>query len=144
MADVCWVSGAVVATFVVAFAMLAARDARRNRRREEERPIDERINQIGDDARLQIRQLQGGLERPNIPEDFREWGPQVIGLLQRLESLATSSNSQPEECHRLAEEASRYLREHRIKGIFVADGARRLEQLLRARNARSKLQSDVA
>jgi hypothetical protein len=129
---VCFVLGLTV----LAILFLGARDARRHRRQEEQRPIAERIAEIRKDAALMIQQLGPIFDR-NVaayPEAVA-WIPQVLHYYRCLEGLASSPASSPEESRRLAEEAFRYIREHRIKGIFLAAEARKLAELLRRQDA---------
>jgi hypothetical protein len=124
-----------LAMIVPAVIILGWLDRRRFRFREEKRPVQERIDAIRDDARYTAEQLEQ-LERMRS-RDYPEktaWALPLIDLCRRLESLAASQNPDPQEVMRLAEEAASYIREHRIKGIAIAQQAKALVILLRKKS----------
>jgi hypothetical protein len=121
-----------ISVFVV--LLLAARDARAQRRREERRPIAEQIAEIRAGASFMAQQLQTTLaqhaaERPKLVA----WIPPVVDYYRRLETLASLPSPPLVEVHQLAEEAARHVRERRLKGICVGHEARRLAQLVERR-----------
>ena len=78
-----------------------------------------------------IRELQSFIDRRAIePAKLPDWVPVVLGYYRQVEVLAASSTGAVEDALRLAEEASQYVRDNRIKGICVADDARQLAALL--------------
>jgi hypothetical protein len=62
----------------------------------------------------------------------------VIEFHRRLEGLAASRDATPREARQLADEARRFIRKRRLKGVFVDLEAKRLAQLLEERAARSR------
>jgi hypothetical protein len=139
MANALPIVGLVVGLCILAMFLLGARDARRWRRQvelEEQLPIAERIANIRDGASLMIRELQrvqadGAAEGREAPD----WMPPVLEYYRRLEALTSVAEPSAAEALRLADDASRYIREHRIKGIRVATQARKLAELFRRRDA---------
>jgi hypothetical protein len=123
--------GAVV---VAAVILLAVRDARLHRIREEQRPLADRIADIRTGARFMTDQLQGVLQRPNYVKRSSAWIEPVIVYYQRLESLAAAPNPAIDEIRRLAEEATTFTRQQRLKGISVGDQAEKLVALVRQRD----------
>lgn len=136
MVDAFLMTGMVLAIAMAAIVLLAVRDAYQQCRREESRPIEERIADIHHDATFMMEQLQEALQRHGT-ERPREvaWIPEVMDLYRRLESLASTPNSSADECLVLAEEGSKYVQEMGIKGVFVSTQARRLAKLISKRNA---------
>jgi hypothetical protein len=61
------------------------------------------------------------------------WIPAVIDYYRRLEELAGRPTATAEEALALAEEASRFEREQKVKGLFVGGQARQLAALLQRR-----------
>lgn len=136
MADVMMAGGLVVGISVLAAVLLGMRDARRGRRQRERRPVADRVASIRNDALFQIEQLQRVLEHQAVerPEAVH-WIPPVLEYYRRLANLASDAETSAEDAIRLAEEASGYVRKHRLKGISIAEEARQLAELLAARNA---------
>jgi hypothetical protein len=126
----------VVACVVLPLILLVVRDARRHRLQEEQRPLKDRIAEIRSDAAFMADQLQAVLDRETAQQsDAVHWIAPVVGYYRKLEALAGAPDASAEEIQRLAEEASKYVRQHRLKGIFVAMEAERLAALVRKRNA---------
>lgn len=61
-------------------------------------------------------------------------GP-VLAYYRRLEALASASGCSVEEIENLAEQANDYVRQHRLKGVSVAQEAKQLAALVRRRQA---------
>lgn len=125
-----------VACLVVAVVVLAARDARRRRLWHEARPLVDRIADIRSSAAFMADQLQKALDRPGMHESrsFPWMGP-VLAYYRRLEALASASGCSVEEIENLAEQANDYVRQHRLKGVSVAQEAKQLAALVRRRQA---------
>jgi hypothetical protein len=135
MADALICAGMAVGFPVLAIALLAIWDARRRRRQQEQTPVAERIAGIHRDAAFMIGELQAVLDRHVVerPETVA-WIPRALEYYRRLEALASSADASAEQASQLAEEASEYVREYRIKGIFVAREGPRVGKLLRGRD----------
>jgi hypothetical protein len=120
-------------TIIPAVILLGWLDGRRSRLREEKRPIQERIDSIRDDARFMAEQLERILDRKEAPVSAQRtaWIPPMLRFLRRLESLAASQNPDPQDAVQLAEEAAAYIRQHKIKGLPIAQEAEKLALLLR-------------
>jgi len=128
--------GTILAVAIFAMVLLAARDAHQRRIREESRPIAERVADIRNDATFMVEEFQRVLQRHKTERPQQvDWIPGALDLYRRLESLASSPNSSADECLALADEASKYVREKRLKGIIVSSQARRLAVLLSKENA---------
>lgn len=80
------------------------------------------------------QQLEDVLDRR---EPQADWIPPVLAYYRRLEAFATAPDASAEEIDGLADEALSYVREHRLKGIFVAQAALQLAALVRRRNVES-------
>jgi hypothetical protein len=136
MADVLIPVGIFVGCAVLAGAILAARDARRHRLRQEQRPLEDRIADIRASAADMAHQLQGVLDRRGTQQpEAVDWISHVLAYYRRLETLAAAPEASAEEIQRLAEDASTYVRERRLKGIFIGQEAEQLAALVRRRNA---------
>ncbi len=136
MADVLIPVGTLLICSVLAAIILAARDARQLRNRQEQRPLEDRIASIGASASFMAKELQRVLDRQAVPQPEAVDGiPPVIAYYRRLETLASNQEAPPEEIQQLADEAFKYVQERRLKGIFVAQEARQLADLVRRRNA---------
>jgi hypothetical protein len=95
-------------------------------------PIHEQVAVIRQDAAFMIEQLQGLLEtRATESPKATSWVPALLEFYRRLELLASATELSEEEVLRLAEESSRYIREHRLKGIAVPSRAQELARLAR-------------
>jgi hypothetical protein len=133
--DFLLIAGLFCPISVVAVLLLGWRDARRRRLQESRRPLAERIRSIREDAEFMVVQLQGVLDRAaNDRPEAAAWISPVLEFFRRLESLAADPSASPDAALRLATEASRYVREHWLKGILVAEQARTLADLLRQRD----------
>jgi hypothetical protein len=130
-----WLIGGLGLAAMIAFAafVLVRRDLRRYLAAESRRPIGDRIRTIRDIASFNVNEFTRTLRESNErPEMF--WVPQVLEYYRRLAFLAADEDSRPEDASKLAAEASSYIAKHRLKGIFVADDAGRLEDLIRIRD----------
>jgi hypothetical protein len=88
---------------------------RLQRLREEQRPVNDRIASIREDAAMMIRELQRILERHSAEQPaLLTWIPPVLDYYRRLESLTLSPSPSAEQCRELAQEASGFVREHRL------------------------------
>ncbi len=118
---------------IIAIAILAARDSRRNRLKREQKPLEERIADIRESAAFMAQELQKILDRqPAQPPDALAT---VREYYLRLETLAGAPGATPDEIQRLADEALQYLRQNRVKGCFFVAQAEELASLIRRRNA---------
>jgi hypothetical protein len=127
------VSSILVIT-VVAIILLAYRDHARARLEQKSRPIQDRIQEIQDHARFMIRQLTDAFEtHRERPQQELEWIPVLITYYQRLEALAADPNASSENASRFAVETSQYVKQHRLKGVFIGGLAHSLSDLLRAK-----------
>jgi hypothetical protein len=81
-----------------------------------------------------VNELRSVLDRRSSPESKVAWIAPVIAYYRRLEVLAADSNASVEEIQRLAKEAGTYIRQHRLKGICVAQQAEQLTVLVRRRD----------
>ena len=89
MGDVCLTVSLAAACAALAVALLAARDARRHRLWQEQRPLEDRIADIRTSAAFMADQLQGTLDRRGIQEaDALGWIAPVVAYYRRLEALA--------------------------------------------------------
>jgi hypothetical protein len=127
-------------TFVAAI-LLGLRDGIGRSRRENARPVGERIEEIRQAAVSAIEGLprfrdQLVLKSPDRA-DVRWWIEPVIEYYRRVERLAATPDTPPEDALKLAEEAGQFIRENKIKGILVADLADRLAELLDRRDRES-------
>jgi len=122
--------GMVMGLTILAVFLLCLRDAWQHRLQEERRPVAERIARIRDSACFMIGQLQGDLERRagDRPETFA-YIPPILEYYRRLEALASVAQPSQEEIVQLSQEVSQFIQEHRIKGIFIAEEARKLAEL---------------
>jgi hypothetical protein len=118
---------------VLAMVVLGIRDATEQRAREESRPVEDRIRSIKDDAAFMVQQFERAIER-NRSQGNIEWIPVVIAYCRQLDALAASEATTPDEAAALAEDAARYEREHRLKGINVSGQAGKLATLIQRRN----------
>lgn len=126
----------VLAVVMLAIVALIRDDARQHRIREEARPIADRIADIHNDAAFMVEQLQQVLQRHESERpEVVAWIPGALDLYRRLESLASSPSSSPVECMALSDDALRFVRERRIKGVSIAERAQDLAILLNKRNA---------
>jgi hypothetical protein len=132
---------------LLAVFLLALRDRMRRPKQDHARPlrprpVEERIEEIRTSAASAIAELPGFRDQHarNYPgkEEAVSWIEPVIELYRRLEALAASRGATPQEARQLAEEARRFIRRRRLKGIFVDLEAKRLAQLLEERAARSE------
>ena len=132
---------AVCAMILLAVFILAWRDTRRRRRQDSARPIEERIEEIRASAASAVAGLPGLRDQhaKNWPskEEAGSWVEPVIEFYRRIEALAASRDATPREARQLADEARRFIRKRRLKGVFVDLEAKRLAQLLEERAARS-------
>ena len=136
MADVLIPVSIFVGCTVLAVVILAARDARRHRFQQAQRPLEDRIADIRASASYMIHQLQGVLDRRAAQQpEAVDWISPVLAYYRRLEALATASDASAKDIQQLAEEVFTHVREHRLKGIFLAQEAERLASLVRRRNA---------
>lgn len=129
---------AATLAFLTTFTV-SLRDKIRRHRRENARPVEDRITEIRLAAASRIDALPGLRDqlRANYPDRPRAWnwiGP-VIDYDRRLEALAASFDSSPKDALKLAEEAHRFLRRNRVKGVLIADLAYRLSTLLEQRHS---------
>jgi hypothetical protein len=139
MGEVLLTVGLVVACVALAVVILVARDAgeRRDRwRRQEQRPLEDRIADIRASAAFMANQLQGTLDRRGIHSpNTVAWIAPVIAYYRRLEALAASPDASTDEIKHLADEAKQHVRQHRLKGVFVAQEAEKLAALVHRRGA---------
>lgn len=119
MSECLLLTGLAVGLFLLKIGGMWA--ARQHRIRESRRPRADRIASIRRDAAFMIRSLQEVLDRPYAREhpESTAWISAVLDLYRRLEALAASSDPAPEECRKLAEEASAYVRQHRLKAVGI-------------------------
>ena len=121
---------------VPAVLILAARDAHLRRLWQDRRPLEDQIADIRADAAFMADQLQGLLDRPRSPEPAVDWVPTLLAYFRRLEALAAAPDAAAEEVQRLAEEASTFARQNRLKGSLRVDlSAEKLAVLVRRRDA---------
>jgi hypothetical protein len=120
----------------LAVVFLAWRDRRRRRELEARIPVVERIAAIRAGAAFMAAELQRILDRnPDAPPARTEWIPPVREYYVRLQQLAACPLPSEEDALRLAEEAGQYVRQRRLKGIWVAQEARKLAALARRQDA---------
>jgi len=121
---------------IVALIVLGARDADRRRQDAAYRSDTDLIALIVDGAGLMTAQLKMILSRHEGNYDrSTAWIPTVLEFYLRLETLALSPSASVEACEKLAADASRFVRQQRLKGIPVSDHARRLSMILKRRTA---------
>jgi hypothetical protein len=118
---------------VLAMVVLGIRDFTERRALEESRSLDERIRSIKESAAFMVQQFERVAER-NKSQGNIEWIPVVIKYHRQLEALAASEATTSDEAAALAEDAARYEREHRLKGINVSEQAGKLATLIQRRN----------
>lgn len=118
---------------VLVMVVLGMRDASRNRKYQESRPVEDRIREIATGSAFMIEQFQRVAQRP-APHGNLVWLPATIEYHRRLESLASSPATTPEDALDLAAEALQFEREHRLKGINVSRQANTLATLLQRRD----------
>ena len=134
--DAILISGMIIALAAGLIVLLARTSARDKRLREKQRPVAARIAAIREDAALVIRELQRVLERHSAKQPaLTSWIPTVLDYYRRLESLTLSPSPSAEQCRELAQEASGFVREHRLKGICVGTLATRLADIVNSREA---------
>jgi hypothetical protein len=118
----------------VAVILLGLRDGIRRSRRENARPIEDRIQDIRQAAVSATADFPRFREQlaVNFPNraDVGWWIEPVTEYYRRLEKMAATPGVSPEDALKLAGEASQFIRENKIKGIFVADFAYTLAELL--------------
>jgi hypothetical protein len=128
------VSAMVGAITFVATILLGLRDGIRRSRRENARPVAERIKEVRQVAASAIEDLPRFRDQLAVRfpgrADVGWWIEPVIEYYRRLESLAATAGTSPEDALKLAEEAGQFIRANKIKGILVADLADRLADLL--------------
>lgn len=136
MIDFCLLASLVLGILVPIWILMAALESRRNRLREQQRPLEDRITDIRKDASFMIGQLQGILDRFKDEQPRRlDWIPPTIEYYRRLDELASRSDATSEEVARFADEATTFVRKRRLKGICVGLLARRLAEIAHRRNA---------
>jgi hypothetical protein len=118
----------------LAVVLLAWRDARRQRRAQERIPIPDRIAKIGENAERMAEQLQGILDRYPGPTSG-DWIPQTVTYYRRLGAIARDPATSIDALNELEKEASAFVRERHLKGIFVAQEARELAALVDKKRA---------
>jgi hypothetical protein len=127
----------IALTVAMAVIVLSIRDSGRQRRHDisqELRPIPDRINEVRERAQFMIRQFETILDHyPQACSD--DWIPTIISFYRRLDALASDPGSSADEVIGLADEASAYIRNRRLKGIRVAEEARRLAAILSKKRA---------
>jgi hypothetical protein len=116
---------------VLAMVILGVRDARRNRAYQESRPLEDRIRDFEESAAMWIKNLNRAAASPDVRN--ADWIPPAIELFRRMEQIAASPSSTPEEARTFAEDALRFDREWRVQGVFIGDSAQRLAGLLERR-----------
>jgi hypothetical protein len=121
---------------VLAVVILAARDLRQHKLRQEQKPLEERIAEIRESAAMMTHELQRVLDQGSAQQ------PTAIALIapvlvyyRRLEALAAAPATTAEEIHQLAVEALQHMRQRRLKGFLVVQQAEQLADLVRRRNA---------
>jgi hypothetical protein len=130
-----WLIGGLVLAAMVGIAAvtLARSDRRLYLAAQSRRSTGDRIQEIREIASFHVNQFAQSMGESNErPEMF--WVPQVLEYYRRLEFLAANHHSRPEDALKLAAEASDYLDHHRLKGILVAENAKRLADLIRFRD----------
>jgi hypothetical protein len=126
----------VLVIFVLAVIILGASDRLRYQLQQKQRSVKDRIADIRADAAFMVDQFQGILNRRTVkPKHNVAWIAPVVVYHRRLEELAADPNVSAEEIQRLANESAIHVRQHRLKGVFVAQQAGQLAVLLRRRKA---------
>jgi len=116
----------------LAVTLLGIRDSWRKHRRtiaRELRPIADQIAEFRQNSQLRVRQLERILDSHPTHADV-DWVTVIISFYRRLDALASDPSPSVDEVISLADEASVYVRKRRLKGIFVAEEARRFAAIL--------------
>jgi hypothetical protein len=129
-----WLIGGLVFAAIVCIAvvLLSRSDRRLYLAAESQRPIGDRIQDIREIASFHVNQFAQRTSESNQHLEMF-WVPRVLDFYRRLESLATDQDAQQNDALELAAEASDYINHHGLKGIFVADNAKQLADLIRMR-----------
>jgi hypothetical protein len=143
----CFLKGiGTILIVIVAIFLLGWRDSRRcladdNDRRayENSRSIEDRIGEIRQRAatdQVELSKLKCDFQQ-KYPDEEKTWLwiEQIIEYNRRLELLASSAKTSPQQVKDLADEASCYLKENRIKGILFVDSVDKLAQLIEERDS---------
>jgi hypothetical protein len=130
---VCEFAGILAVCVVLAVVVLVVRDAaeiRQERLLREQRPLEDQIAEIRANAVSLVAQLEATLnQRPGSVPEAREWIEAMLAYSRRLESLAAQPEASVADIECLAEESARYIKDHRLKGFFVAEQAKALAAL---------------
>jgi hypothetical protein len=123
-----------LAIALLVMIVLGIRDYRRNVAYEETRPLEDRIQDFEKDAATMIAGLERVAAQPPPPGRDFTWVPPAIDLYRRMEQIANSPTSTPEEALALAKDAREYEREYRVKGVLISGPAENLAALLKRRS----------
>jgi hypothetical protein len=131
---------AVVIVTALAVVLLGYRDMVERRKKENARPLEERIAEI---HKWQVEGIAGG-ERiltweiaKEHPERF-EWVKPLMEYERRLADLAASPTASSQDADALVDEIGAFLRNTGIRNIFTEHSARKLADLLRIREGKQK------
>ena len=131
--------GALLAGWMLLFScwrLLASRAQRKLLLREQLRPLEDRIADIREDALFMIEQLQRILNQCSREKRRPfNWVSPTLDLYRRLHGLASRSDATVEEVDRFGEEATTFVRQHLLKGIYLDLLAQNLADVAHRRNA---------
>ena len=133
----------IVAVLLLSWLDKNERLARDNERiaRDNVSPVEDRIEEIRQLAvtnQVDLSEMKDNLKQ-KYPDNEKAWFwfDQVIEYNHLLELLASSPDTTPQQVENLANEATNYLKQNKIKGVFFADSMDKLAQLVQERNSMS-------
>jgi hypothetical protein len=125
------------------FCIPAFRDDQRRKKERKLRPIEDCIKAI---ESVKEHAASAQIELSEMPKKFQEdhpddektrtWIEPMIEFYRRLEILASSESTTPDEAIRLAEEVGRFHKCNKLKELFLID-AGRLAELIQERNLKT-------
>jgi hypothetical protein len=126
-------------TVPLAVVLLGYRDSLKRSKQENAHSIEERIEEIRQNAAssiIDLPELRDEIVK-KYPEkqDAWDWIDPIVEYYRRLESLAASTEKSVKDALDLSEEAGQFISNKKLKGILVADSANRLAKLLEQRES---------
>ena len=139
MVECLYIAGILAVIVPTTVCLLAWRDRRRWQKHERTLPVDERIEEVKEAISGEIEELPKARRNlmaayPNREEAW-SWVDPVTEFYRGLEALASSKDTTAQEAMDLAQEAETFLRQKKVKGVFVADLAERLAKLIQERDS---------
>ena len=136
------IAAVIVSSIITPYVLLRAKSAKKKRiDYEKGRPVQERIDEIREYAKSMQSELPTTRDnlRARYPnkEIAWSWIDPVIDYCRRLEKLADSSGASTQDAIELAEESLLFVKDQKIKGVFVAEFAQKLAELIEDRNSES-------